>query len=104
MSAVPFFTILTVIAGVLIVMIMPLIWDRIGGAVGLIAGALCIPAIWGLVVYVGGRIAAPILGVVNDPENMASPTTTTNIIVLLVFVGLAIFLSRALSNRDPQDG
>lgn len=91
MSAALLFTLLTVLAGLLVVVLVPMIWTRVGGAMGMIAGIVAIPLIWAVTMVLGARAGRAIW-----PEALAaSPQTTpaANIMIFSFFALMAVLLS-----------
>ncbi|NBD29106.1 MAG: hypothetical protein GVY31_03585 [Alphaproteobacteria bacterium] len=93
MSAAIVYTLLTVAAGLVVVIVVPLIWTRIGGALGMLLGILAIPLVWGLFMLVGARFGVAIWGATAAPENVPAQTKPANLLIMIGFAAAAIALS-----------
>jgi hypothetical protein len=94
MSEAVLLTIASVFAGVIVVLVVPFMWNRIGGLVGFALGVVAIPAIWLGSVLFALRVAGPIAtGEVIDPKLMPHEGTLVNTGIFAAFALVAIVVS-----------
>jgi hypothetical protein len=86
--------ILNVLAGLLVVLVVPLIWKRVGGGPGFLAGVFLIPLIWGAIVLGGMPVARSIWGADVDLTGIGSSANWTPVIVFALIAAGALFVGR----------
>ncbi|WP_377511521.1 hypothetical protein [Octadecabacter sp. R77987] len=96
MSAALLMMVATVLAGVIIVIIVPLLWARVGGIAGFAFGIIAIPAVWFGVLYLAITIAQPIWGDAADMKVLPDQSQLAASGVLGVFVMLAAIISAVM--------
>ncbi len=87
---------LNIIAGLLVMLAVPLVWRRIGGAAGFLTGVVLIPLIWGAIIFGGTAGAQAIWG---DEFDFTGIGQSATILFAMIAVVALYFGRRATKDR-----
>jgi hypothetical protein len=88
MSATVLVMVLSAAAGVLVMLLVPLVWQRVGGAAGFLLGVVLIPVIWGGVMMGGFAVRG---------ESLPQPVAILPLSVFGLFAVAALLAGRIVT-------